>query len=107
MEGAGVSIHGQLGRLRSSYNPSIKDIMYILTRSPKGSSIIIIIFTSVHSVLFFVTPSQKRTFKMLIRNNPYQKGRVYVINRRLQTGVRNKTSHCRCMSRTLQSLIVV
>ena len=31
-------------------------------------------------------PSQKRTFKMLIRNNPYQKGRVYVINRRLQTG---------------------
>ena len=51
-------------------------------------------------------PYQKRTFKMLIRNNPYQKGRVYVINRRLQTGVRNKTSHCRCMSRTLQSLIV-
>ena len=34
----------------------------------KGSSIIVIIFTSVHSVLFFVTPSQKRTLKMLIQN---------------------------------------
>ena len=45
----------------------------------KGSSIIVIIFTSVHSVLFFVTPSppsQKRTLKMLIRNNPYQNGRA-------------------------------
>ena len=39
-----------------------------LTRRGKGSSIIVIIFTSVHSVLFFVNPSQKRTLKMLIRN---------------------------------------
>ena len=42
------------------------------------SSIIVIIFTSVHSVLFCVTPSpsQKRTLKMFIRNNPYQNGRA-------------------------------
>ena len=57
----------------------IKDIKFVLSSwCCKGSSIIVIIFTSVHSVLFCVTPppSQKRTLKMLIRNNPYQNGRV-------------------------------
>ena len=72
----------------------------------KGSSRIVIIFTSVHSVLFFVTPSQKRTFKMLTRNNPYQNGRACIINRWLQTGARNKSSGSFHVGALLQSLIV-
>ena len=63
-------------------------------KSLLGSSRIVIIFTSVHSVLFFVTPSpspKERTFKMLIRGNPYQNGRACVKKRQLQRGVRNKS----------------
>ena len=59
----------------------------------KGSSIIVIIFTSVHSILFFVTPSppsQKRTFKMLIRNNPYQKGSVPIRHKPAAANWRSK-----------------
>ena len=70
----------------------------------KGSSRIVIIFTSVHSVLFFVNPSQKRTFKMLIRGNPYQNGRACVKNRQLQMGVQNKSMSLHVTH--LQSLIV-